>query len=65
MSPLSEDLSINNNFATNIKNSLGSPIVNSQLNNNNIWLTNLESITPESYSKANLSFLNNFENSRV
>jgi hypothetical protein len=36
MSPLSESLSINNNFATNIKSSLGSSITNSQLSNNNI-----------------------------
>jgi hypothetical protein len=65
MSPLSESLSINNNYATNIKNSLGSSITNSQISNSNIWLTSLEDVSPQNFTKLNLAFLNNFEDSRL
>lgn len=65
MSPLSESLTINNSYATNIKNSLGSSITNSQINSTNIWLTTLEDVSSQNFTKLNLAFLNNFEDSRL
>lgn len=65
MSPISEYLSVNNNYATNLKYSIGSPVTNSQLINNNIWLSNIDNVSTNNLSEANIPFLNNFEYSRL
>lgn len=65
MSPLSENLALNNSYATNLKYSLGSSSINSQSTNNSIWLSNTENSTSNVLPGKNLAFLDNFESSRL
>jgi hypothetical protein len=65
MSPVSEYLTVNNNYATNLKYSIGSPFSDSQLANNNIWLSNTYSDNSNPLSSLNLSLINQFEDSRL
>lgn len=65
MSPLSENLTLNNNYTTNLKYSLGSSVTNSKVANDNIWVSNLENSVELGALNNNLSFLHTFEDSRL